>query len=124
MLPAKLERELEALRERFAIAAFEEPDAINVVISAFPTAPQYNAATTTLLLRVPRAYPDAALDMFWTDPSLTFANGAIPQAAESIETYCGRPWRRFSWHHNGWMGSRQSIDAYLEFVTRRFRATS
>ena len=124
MLPAKLSKELEALRERFTISVTEEGDAINLVIAAFPTAPHYNVQHTNLLLRVPRAYPDAALDMFWTDPELVFATGGVPQAAEAIELYCGRPWRRFSWHHNGWAGSRQSIDAYLEFVARRFRVSN
>lgn len=122
MLPARLAKEVEDLRKEHNIRVEEESDVINLIFGEFPTAPHYNAQTTLLLLRVPRAYPDAALDMFWTDPALTFATGGIPQAAEHIEAYMGRPWRRFSWHHNGWAGPKQSIAAYLEFVARRFRA--
>lgn len=122
MLPAKLAKEVEALRTQYAIEVLEEPNFVNVVISDFPTGAGYNSPTTTLLLRVPRAYPDAGLDMFWTDVSLMLAGGKVPQAADSVERHAGREWRRFSWHHNGWSPSAQSIGAYLEFVGRRFRA--
>jgi hypothetical protein len=122
MLPAKLSKELGDLRARYTVEVLEEPDFVNAIISGFPTGEGYNSETTTVLLRVPRAYPDAGMDMFWTAVELTLADGRIPQAAESIETYVGRPWRRFSWHHNGWPPATQSLPAYLEFVRRRFRA--
>ncbi len=122
MLPAKLAKEVEDLKATYAVEVLEDPDFINVIIPGFSAGEGYNTPTTTILLRVPRAYPDAGLDMFWTDVGLTLADGRIPQAAESIETYAGRQWRRFSWHHNGWTPSSQSLPAYLEFVRRRFRA--
>jgi hypothetical protein len=122
MLPPPLSRELAALQERFQVEIVEEPDAINLVFAEFPTSPLYSHPTTELLLRVPRAYPDAGLDMFWTSPQLTLATGGIPQSGESVETYAGRQWRRFSWHHNGWRSQLQSIEAYLDFVKRRFDA--
>lgn len=122
MLPAKLASEVEDLRATLVVEALEEPDYINLIIPGFPTGDGYSVPTTTLLLRVPRAYPDAGLDMFWTETCLTLSNGSAPQAAESIECYMGREWRRFSWHHNGWAPSTQGLAAYLEFVRRRFRA--
>jgi hypothetical protein len=122
MLLPRLARDVEELRSAYKVQVVEEADFINVVVESFPTGEGYNLASTTLLLRVPRAFPDAGLDMFWTDPSLTLANGSIPQAAESVETYSGRQWRRFSWHSSGWAPASQSLPAYLEFVRRRFRA--
>lgn len=122
MLPAKLTKEVEDLKAKYAVVVIEDSDVINVIIPGFSTGDGYNTPATTILLRVPRAYPDAGLDMFWTDVALTLADGRIPQAAESIESYAGRAWRRFSWHHNGWTPSTQSLPAYLEFVRRRFRA--
>lgn len=122
VLPPELERELGALRKDYALEVIEEPEVINVIISEFPTGQLYSSPSTTLLLRVPRAYPEAGQDMFWTDTSLVLATGALPQAGETIETYAGREWRRFSWHHNGWHGRMQSTPAYLDFVRKRFNA--
>jgi hypothetical protein len=122
MLPPKLARELEALGKRHPIEVIEDAGFINVVISDFPTGPLYNRPTTRVLLRVPRAYPDAGLDMFWTEVELTLANGSTPQCGDVIEVYIGRSWRRFSWHHNGWHPTLQDLQAYLEFVSRRFHA--
>lgn len=122
MLPPRLTSDVAELQRTHSVQVVEESDFINVIVEEFPTGEAYNRPTTTLLLRVPRAFPDAGLDMFWTDPSLLLNTGAIPQAAEGVETYSGRTWRRFSWHTNGWSPASQSLPAYLEFVRRRFRA--
>lgn len=121
MLPSLLAKELKELRETHAVEAFEEDNFINVVLMDFPTGPAFSHQTTTVLLRVPRSYPDAGLDMFWTDISLTLAGGAIPQNADLRERYIERDWRRFSWHHNGWNAALNNLHTYVEFVRRRFR---
>lgn len=121
MLPPRLSTELDRIREDHTIEVVEGADFIEVIVGSFPTGSAFNHPSTTLLLRVPRAYPDAGLDMFWTDVSLTLADGQVPQAAEVIETYAGRQWRRFSWHHNGWNSALNNLQTYLEFVRRRFR---
>ena|SRR6266581_1288396 len=121
MLPPRLSSEIELLREAHQkIDVVEEGDMINLVIRDFPTSPLFNRPTTTLLVRVPRAYPDAGVDMFWTDVELTLADGSIPSAGDSIEQYSGRSWRRFSWHHGGWNPNLHSLRTYLVFVRRRF----
>lgn len=121
MLPPRLAKELEELRALHQVEIIEGPAFIEVILSDIPTGPAFNQPKTAVLLRVPRAYPDAGLDMFWTDVSLTLADGAVPQSAESIEQYAGRHWRRFSWHHNGWNPNLHSLHTYVEFVRRRFR---
>lgn len=62
------------------------------------------------VFRIPRSdvlfmtdaqYPLSAMDMFWTEIEVVRADGTVPQGADSIETYIGRQWRRFSWHRQG-----------------------
>lgn len=122
MLPPRLAKELDDLSKNYRIDIVETPDFIHLLFLEFPTAPHFNNPTTTLLLRVPRAYPDAGLDMFWTDAGLTLDNGTVPQSADSIEEYNGRRWRRFSWHHNGWNPNIHNLHTYIVFVRRRFNA--
>lgn len=121
MLPPRLSKEIEELRSRHPVEVLEGADFIEVILREIPTGPLFNQPVTTVLLRVPRSYPEAGLDMFWTDVSLTLADGAMPQAAEAIEHYAGQSWRRFSWHHNGWNSSLHNLHSYVEFVRRRFR---
>jgi hypothetical protein len=121
VLPPRLAVELEALKTVHPVEVQEGQDFIEVIVSNVPTSGTFNCPATTVLIRVPRAYPDAGLDMFWTDPGLILADGQIPQAANSMEQYAGRMWRRFSWHHNGWNPTLNNLHTYMEFVRRRFR---
>jgi hypothetical protein len=57
--------------------------------------------------------------MFWVEPDVTFANGAVPKNAELIEAAIGRQWRRFSWHLQNWNPGRDGLKTYLEFVNSR-----
>jgi len=78
--------------------------------------PGYNAPTTTLLLRFPLSYPNGQPDMFWTDPTLTRADGGNPQNADQFEEPLGQRWRRFSWHPQRWNPAKDDLRTYLEFV--------
>jgi len=127
LLPPKLEEELTALREEFKIEVQEDPNSVYLIVRDFPTTPLYSKPTTTLLLQVPRAYPDAGLDMFWTDEDLRLVKGGIPQAAEVVETHIGKQWRRFSWHPQfggggKWNPNLHDIRTYLAFVTKRLQS--
>jgi len=122
-LPPRLDKELGELRQEGEVEITEETDAISLVIQTFSVGEGFNQPTTNLLLRVPKTYPDAGPDMFWTSPELLLANGCIPQAAESMETYLGRTWRRFSWHKAAWNPTIDNLHGYLEFIRRRLRET-
>ena len=74
-VPPKLEREIEELRERYSIEVIEDSEFLNLVIKDFPLGDCFNMPTSDLLLRIPKTYPDAGPDMFWTVPELTLANG-------------------------------------------------
>jgi E2/UBC family protein E len=133
MLPTQLAEELLELKKRFRVEAIEENAFVDVVIFGFPTSPLYNSPTTTVLIRVPRAYPDAGLDMFWTDPDLRLVDGAIPAGADQMEAYpatgsvtelSGKGWRRFSWHPQPgnptrWNPAVDNLISYTEFISRR-----
>jgi hypothetical protein len=51
-----------------------------------------------VLIRFAPGYPDIAPDMWWVSPHLTTANGQTIPATESVESYLGRSWQRWSRH--------------------------
>ena len=135
MLPPTLDTELASLRQVYVVDVAEEASVVNLVFRDFPTSELYNRPTTNLLLRVPRSYPDAGLDMFWTDIELLLQDGTVPANAQQIERYsavetipgfAGKQWRRFSWHpqfqgSGRWNPALDNIESYLEFVRKRMR---
>ncbi len=120
-LPPRLDKEINELRETWTLEVSEEPDTINIIFKHFPIAYGYSLSACDLLVRVPRSYPDAGPDMFWTVPELTLQGGSIPQAAGEIVNYLGRPWRRFSWHGPPWNSTHQNMHSFVEFIRRRLR---
>lgn len=120
-LPPRLEKEVQELRDAQRVDIAEDGDYINLVLPAFALGEGFSVATSDLLIRVQRSYPDAGPDMFWVDVSVLLANGQAPQAAEVIETHAGRNWRRFSWHRKGWNPSVDNLDSYIEFIRRRLK---
>jgi hypothetical protein len=123
MLPPKLQRELEELRAQYELEVHDDGSFVHVVLRALPIAHGYSQTSTNVLIRIPRAYPDAGPDMFWTDEGLLLADGRIPQSAECLEDHIGRRWRRFSWHHNRWNPIVDNVHNYIEFVKDRLRQT-
>lgn len=120
-LPPRLERELGELRQSYSIEVVEDPDFVNLVFSAFPLGDGYSVRETELLLRVPRSFPDTGPDMFWVNTQVALASGQNPQAADSIESFFGKPWRRFSWHRQGWNPNIDNLHGHMEFIHRRLR---
>lgn len=119
-VPDQLDREILTLRERgYTVdAPLESPGEYLLIFSAFPLPNgKYNMATTRLMLRVPFGYPNAALDMFYTQPDLLLASGAVPRQAQVLETLPGGVWRRFSWHRNApWNPGRDNLLSFVSFV--------
>jgi hypothetical protein len=119
LLP-RLEKELDELRREHTIEVTEGPAEICIVLRDFGIGPGYNVPSTDLLIRIPKSYPDAAPDMFWVRPDLLLEGGATPQAAESIEAYIGRTWRRFSWHWPPpWNPNLGNLSTFVTFIRRR-----
>lgn len=122
MLPPRLVAEVDDLRQRgWKVEIEEEAAFISLIVGDVPTCDAYNKPSTTVLIRVPRAYPDAGPDMFWTGPDLLLSDGVTaPRRAEVIQVFSGKRWRRFSWHRtSSWNPTVDSIPAYMEFILQR-----
>lgn len=120
-LPPKLEQELTELRAEYQIQVVEDAEFICLIFSTFPLGDGFTLPSSDLLLRVPRSYNDAGPDMFWTSPEVLLSGGGVPQNADSLEDYCGRKWRRFSWHRGGWNPTCDNLHGHMEFIRRRLR---
>lgn len=103
------------------IEVLHEGPLVGVVIRDYrlPTG-LFNHETTSVLLQTTDQYPLSAMDMFWVDPDLTFADGRVPGGSESVEVHFGRSWRRFSWHRNSpWVPGRDDLVGHFEFCVAR-----
>ncbi len=80
---------------------------------------KFSARETDLLVVVPLPYPDAKIDMFYTEPEVTLRNGRIPLRAEIVENHLGRNWRRFSWHHKKWNLEVDDLITHVSFIEQR-----
>jgi hypothetical protein len=84
---------------------------------------KFRAEQTDVLFQTDMQYRMSAMDMFWVNLDVIHADGRVPQAAETIEHYLGRQWRRYSWHRNGiWNPGRNGILDHYAFVEARWSA--
>jgi len=89
-----------------------------IVIDNYPMTRGLHPASSTLMLRMPPGFPDAAPDMFWLDPPVSFNGVPIP-GTEARETYLGRTWQRWSRHIQGqWRPGIDNLGTYLAYVRR------
>jgi hypothetical protein len=86
----------------------------HVVIRDFDFPAAYAPRKANLLLILRAGYPNANLDMFWTQPVVMLANGGWPARAEVHETYDSVSWQRWSRHFQApW---RQGVDNLRTFI--------
>jgi hypothetical protein len=99
-----------------------EGSQVFVVLHALPLpGGTYAVRRTDVLFMTDVQYPLSAMDMFWTDPAVLLSDGSVPAGGDSIETYLGRQWRRFSWHRNGvWNPAGNCLLDHVEFMQARF----
>lgn len=99
---------------------FDERGMTCVEIRRFQLPSAYEPAETTLLLRLPAGFPNAAPDMFWTSPGVRLKGGSVPLAAQVIETYGGRQWQRWSRHlpPGSWRPAVDSLRTLIMIVKR------
>ena len=120
MPPARLVEEVAALAAEGQQVELVDSDGMACVLfHGYPLPRGYNKTSTELLLRLPPSYPNGKPDMFWVEPDVLLANGSAPLSGDSMETYMGRQWRRFSWHLASWNPARDDLRTYVEFVNRR-----
>ena len=93
---------------------------VGVVLEKIPLPPGWNRSETTILIRVPRAYPQAQLDLFFAEAALRLSSGAMPTNA-SLTNLAGKDWLQFSWHPRSWRPGVDTLTRYLGFVKGRFK---
>ncbi len=122
-IPSILEEDAEELRAATGLDVELTPDGtqIFVVIKQVPLPPgAFKVKTSDILFVTDQQYRYSALDMFWAEESVLRADGGLPAGGESVETYLGRRWRRFSWHRNGvWNPNRNGLLDHFEFMQAR-----
>jgi hypothetical protein len=94
---------------------FVEGSEVHIVIKNFPLSAQYSPNKADMLIKIPPGYPDAPLDMFWTDPEIKLSNGQAPQATETRETHHERTWQRWSRHY-AWRPGVDSLKNFLRSI--------
>lgn len=80
----------------------------------------YNREVADVLIQLPDVFPDAAPDMFWTDPVLTLGDGGRrPDGTDLDECHLERVWQRWSRHVRGhWRPGIDTIRSYVAYIRR------
>ena len=92
---------------------------VTVVIRGLPMPAGIEPRTSDLLLRLPPGFPDAAPDMFWLDPPVRGPSGGTIAGTESMQSFLGRNWQRWSRHIQGqWRPGVDNLVTYLAYVRR------
>jgi hypothetical protein len=120
----ELRRDAHELAEQAGVQIDIEQEGaqVYVILRSLPLpAGAYQVSTTSVLFITDTMYPMSAMDMFWTDLAVLRLDGSIPAGGDSIETYRGRQWRRFSWHRNGvWNPNGNPLMDHFVFMQARF----
>lgn len=121
MIPPELASEVEALRQLgYTVDIAEAGLRVYVILRDVALPATYKPQRTDLMVFTASLYPNAGFDMFWTNPDVLLVDGRIPQAAEAIEEYEGRKWRRFSWHLNRpWNPNHDNLRSWLAYCEDR-----
>lgn len=80
-------------------------------------------AKADVLIRLAPGYPDIAPDMWWMDPSVRTASGAVIPSTDSTEVHLGRQWQRWSRHFSAgqWQPGIDRLESYLSLIVNEFR---
>jgi len=83
-----------------------------------PLPPGWSRTSVAIMIRVPRAYPQAGLDTFLAQPDLRLAGGSMPSNA-SLVNLAGGTWLSFSWHPQRWRPGVDTLLSYIGFARGR-----
>lgn len=117
LLRARDLEQLEKLRRLYSVTLHGET--ICLVVVGYELPGGLSTSVADLLLRLPRGFPDVAPDMFWVEPALQTAAGAVVGGTEVIESYLGRSWQRWSRHFAPlWRSGIDDMASLLAMVRR------
>ena len=101
--------------KEFDYEVIPEGGALLLIIKSFQFPIAYSPQITDLLIIIPSGYPNAQLDMFWTNPDVKLANGGWPAASQHHENHGGKSWQRWSRHNTAsW---RLGVDNLRTFIS-------
>ena len=99
------------------VELIEGPGLVYAVLNNEELGSAYAPNSARVMFQVPFGYPDAAMDMFWTFPTVKLSSsGSDPQQCSHFEEHMGETWQRWS-RHISW---RAGIDNLRTFY-RAFR---
>ena len=88
-----------------------------LVIYDYPLPNGYLPQQADLLLRLPQGFPDAAPDMFWFCPEVSYADGRMPPNTGDRLPWAGRTWQRWSRHlATAWRPGIDNLQTYLRLI--------
>lgn len=121
MTPPQLTRDIDSLRQDGQdLNVVEDGTRFYVILRSFRLPEgRYVPPVTDLMVIADYQYPASRLDMYWTDPPVHLASGALPQTAEQFEVYAGRRWQRWSWHYPVWDPSKHNLRTHIEVFLDR-----
>jgi hypothetical protein len=88
-----------------------------LIIRGYALPAGYEPRVVDLLLWLPSGFPDAAPDMFWTHPVVTYVTGGDPPATQRRLEFNGRTWQRWSRHLAlGWRPGLDNLQTYMRLI--------
>lgn len=101
----------------FEYEVIPEGQMFSLIIRGFRLPTGYDPPVVDLLLRLPGGFPDAAPDMYWTHPVVSYVGGGIPPATPDRLNYNGRIWQRWSRHLAlAWRPGVDNLQTYLRLI--------
>jgi Prokaryotic E2 family E len=101
----------------FEYEVFPEGQMFSLIIRGFELPDGYEPRIIDLLLRLPSGFPDAAPDMYWAFPIVSYQGGGEPPASSDRLDYGGRVWQRFSRHLAlAWRPGIDNLQTYLRLI--------
>jgi hypothetical protein len=90
---------------------------VSVVLKDVAMPSGIDPRVSSILLRLPPGFPDAAPDMFWLDPPVKGPAGRVIPGTESVQSFLGRTWQRWSRHiQHQWRPGVDSLGTYIAYV--------
>jgi len=121
MTPPQLAGDVDFLRQAGEdVNVVEDGTRFYVILRSFRLRDsRYVPLATDLMVIADYQYPVSRLDMYWTDPPVHLASGALPDRADAFEVYSGRRWQRWSWHYPAWDPSKHNLRTHIEVFRDR-----
>ncbi len=90
---------------------------LHLIIRDFPFPSAYSVEKADVLIRIPAGYPNSQLDMFWTIPHISLANGGAPARTNHRQNFGDKVWQRWSRHWQApWRPGVDGLDTFIAAI--------